>query len=279
MEGWIKLHRKIRSNPVFNDLQLCRLWMICLLEASHKQREQPIGRQVVLLESGQFITGRFDLHAMYNNGLKRSDHVAEYTVWRWLQTLERQGLVSINSSNKYSIVSVLNWSFYQNSEQQNEQLNEQQMSSKCSTNEQLVSTNKNVKNDKNVENEKKKDMYSHEFESFWNEYPRKIGKKECFKTFSKNLKDGEMAAVMIKCAINYRDQCKRLKTEIQYIKHPKSFLNEERFKDYLEGGNGNEEFGRNDGSQTGGSQTKSEYAHLDDNEPFTGELELDPSIL
>jgi len=160
MQGWIKLHRKIRSNPVFNDLQLYRLWTICLLEASHASREQPIGKQIVSLEPGQFVTGRYDLHAMYNSGLKRSDHVAEYTVWRWLLALEKHGLVSINSSNKFSTVSVVNWSFYQEPEQQNEQDNEQQVSSKRASNEQQVSTNKNVKNLKNERIKELKTSYA-----------------------------------------------------------------------------------------------------------------------
>lgn len=49
MDGWIKLHRKIRENPVFNDMNLFRLWMICLTEATHKERDQMIGKQIVKL--------------------------------------------------------------------------------------------------------------------------------------------------------------------------------------------------------------------------------------
>ncbi|AZS17411.1 hypothetical protein [Paenibacillus lutimineralis] len=167
MKGWIRLHRKVRDNPVFNDLQLFRLWTICLTEAAHKSYEQPVGRQVVSLEPGQFVTGRFDLHDLYNRGLKRSDKVAaEFTVWRWLQSLEKQGLVSIKSSNKFSIVTVVNWAFYQGDEQINEQqneqelsiklaTNEQELSIKLATNEQELSTNKNVKNLENEKNDKK----------------------------------------------------------------------------------------------------------------------------
>ncbi|MFS8215588.1 DUF4373 domain-containing protein [Paenibacillus polymyxa] len=80
-----------------------------------------------------------------------------------------------------------------------------------------------------------KDMFSNEFETFWNEYPRKIGKKECYKKWLQVIKK-ESPELIIQCAINYRLQCDRLKTETQFIKHPKSFLNEDRYKDYLEGG-------------------------------------------
>ncbi|WP_238162440.1 hypothetical protein [Cohnella sp. AR92] len=149
MEGWIKLHRKIRANPIFNDIELLRLWMICLLEATHKERDQLVGRQVVRLMPGEFVTGRFSLQSMYNNGLSREQQKSPTTVWRWLETLENGEFLSIKSSNKFSVVSILNWHKYQNDEQQNEQ----QVSNKRAASEQQVSTNKNVKNYKNEKND------------------------------------------------------------------------------------------------------------------------------
>jgi uncharacterized membrane protein len=126
------------------------------MEATWKPIDQPVGNQVVHLEPGQFVTGRFDLHGLYNNGMRKRDHASEYTVWRWLMTLESLELLSIKSSNKYSVVSIVNWGIYQaieqNDEQQNEQDDEQDMSSKCATDEQQMSTNKNLKNLKNVKN-------------------------------------------------------------------------------------------------------------------------------
>lgn len=71
MQGWIKLHRKLRNNPVFNNPNLLRLWLICLTEASHTSRKQMIGNQVVDLSPGQFVTGRFDIAEMFNEGLKK----------------------------------------------------------------------------------------------------------------------------------------------------------------------------------------------------------------
>jgi len=152
LQGWIKLHRKIRSNAIFNDLQLFRLWVICLTEATHKGYDQPLGRQLLRVEQGQFITGRFDLHEMYNRGLKPKDRVAEKTVWRWLEKLQELEYLTIKTTNKYSIVSIDNWALYQGNEFDGDQLNDQQMTNKCPTNDQLMTTNKNVKNVKNDNN-------------------------------------------------------------------------------------------------------------------------------
>lgn len=151
MKGWIKLHRKVRDNPIFNDMRLFRLMIICLTEASHKDHEQLVGSQLVHLKSGEFVTGRFDLHRMYLEGLKHSEYVSEITVWRWLRKLENLDFLNIKSNNKFTVVSITNWSLYQNDDQENEQ----QMNNKRSTNEQQMITNKNGKNVKNGENEKK----------------------------------------------------------------------------------------------------------------------------
>lgn len=155
MQGWIKLHRKIRANAIFNNHQLYRLWTICLLTATHKRREQIVGNQTVLLSPGQFVTGRFELHSEYNNGLKKKDQVSEYTVWRWLISLEKGGFLSIKTSNKFSVVTIDNWALYQGSDGEHEQQNEQQVSNRCTTNEQQMSTNKNVKNKENEKNDEK----------------------------------------------------------------------------------------------------------------------------
>lgn len=158
MGGWIKFYRKIRTNPIFNDLQLYRLWSICLMEASHKEHDQPVGKQVVRLDPGQFVTGRYDLKDMYNNGLKQNERVGESTVWRWLKGLENRGYLTINSNSKFSLISIVKWRDYQGedekNEQQDEQQNEQQVNSKWTASGQQVDTNKNGNKGKNGEKDK-----------------------------------------------------------------------------------------------------------------------------
>lgn len=140
--GWIKLHRNIMGSDIFNDLQLYRLWTLCLMKATHKEKEVLIGRQTVHLQPGQFITGREAVHELYNNGLKPKDKVkGKSTVYRWLEALEMNGCLNIKKTTKYSMVTVTNWQEYQQSEHQFEQ----QMNNKRTTNEHKQEV-KNIKN-------------------------------------------------------------------------------------------------------------------------------------
>jgi DnaD/phage-associated family protein len=141
VQGWIKLHRKIIENPIFSDPFLLKLWIYCLVKASHKEHDQLVGNQIVHLQPGQFITGRQSLHEDYNKDMKPAQKVAESTLWRWLNNFEKWQKVNIKKTNKFSIITILNWDSYQESEQQ--------VNIKWTSNEQQMDTNKNVKNVKN----------------------------------------------------------------------------------------------------------------------------------
>lgn len=138
VSGWIKLHRKIREKAVWQDPEMLKLWIYCLLKASHRESEEMIEKQKVKIGPGQFVTGRFILADEYNKGAKPSKVVPANTLWRWLKRFEEWGMLSIKSTNKYSVVTIKKWHAYQQ--------NEQQMNNRWATDEQQVSTYKNVKN-------------------------------------------------------------------------------------------------------------------------------------
>jgi len=66
-------------------------------------------------------------------------------------TLEMLGNVSIKTSNKYSLITIVNWERYQCSSHQSVQQNELVTSSKCAADVQHACTNKNDKNEKKKE--------------------------------------------------------------------------------------------------------------------------------
>ena len=60
--------------------------------------------------------------------------------------------LDIKANNKFSVVTIRNWRFYQGTDNKNRQQNQQQIDNKLTTNWQQTDTNKNVKNVKNVKN-------------------------------------------------------------------------------------------------------------------------------
>lgn len=176
MNGWIKLHRKILDSPVFAEPGMLKLWVYCLLKATHKSREVLLGQSVIKLEPGQFITGRNSLAKDYNSGIKPKNQVSESTLWRWLLLLENAGNLNIKKTNKYSIVTIGKWAFYQELEQEDIS----KMNSKRTTDEQQMNTNKNVKNEKekNIIAEIKdlRQQYSSEIQAIIDDYWNAIKK-------------------------------------------------------------------------------------------------------
>lgn len=76
--------------------------------------------------------------------------------------------------------------------------------------------------------------YTPAFEQFWEIYPRKIGKGEAYKKYKARRNDGYSDDELRAAAESYALQCRKLKTEKQYIKHPKTFLSDSLpFLDFL----------------------------------------------
>ena len=129
-DTWIKLYRKLLKSPIFENEKALKIWIWCLLKATHIEREQLVGQQIIHLEKGQFIFGR----EKASEELK----MTESTVYKYIKLLEKLQMISINSNNKFSVVSIEKWEDYQDKKQQD--------NNKITTKEQQSNTNNNVKN-------------------------------------------------------------------------------------------------------------------------------------
>lgn len=131
--GWIKLYRKLLHSPIFSSEKGLKVWVWCLLKASHGGYEQYVGRTLVRLQPGQFVFGR--KVAAGELRMKQS------TVWDWISQLKSDSYIDIKPQSKYSVISVKNWSEYQG--------NDSKSDNKATTDRQQTDTNKNDKNVKN----------------------------------------------------------------------------------------------------------------------------------
>ncbi|MCI8362241.1 MAG: hypothetical protein HFJ41_03780 [Clostridia bacterium] len=127
---WLKLYRKLLKSPIFENEKALKIWIWCLLKATHIEREQLVGQQIVHLEKGQFIFGR--------NKASEELKMTESTIYKYIKLLEKLQMISINSNNKFSIVTIEKWEDYQDKKQED--------NNKITTEEQQSNTNKNVKN-------------------------------------------------------------------------------------------------------------------------------------
>lgn len=105
MSGWIKLHRSLCSSAVGAHPEYLAVWIHLLLMASHKPTERLVGRQVVKLEPGQLVFGR---HAF-----SQKTGVSEAVIRGALKALEALQQITIKSTTKYSVISILKWDLYQ----------------------------------------------------------------------------------------------------------------------------------------------------------------------
>ena len=152
-QGYIKLYRQITDTPVWADSDKLKLWLMCLMKATHDEKTQVVGNQIIELKAGQFITGRSALSDEFNRDVKKDRRVDGLTLFRWLSLFEKMEMLNIKKTNKYSLVTVLNWDKYQGQR---------------TSNEQQLNTNKNDKNVKNVKNEKKEDICYQQIADMYN---------------------------------------------------------------------------------------------------------------
>jgi len=134
MSGFVLLHRKITESAVFDNPDLLRVWIWCLCEAYYTEQVKLIGLQEVVIQAGQFATGR--------KKAAEKLKLSESTFWRYLKTLEKLDMISIKANNKFSVITVVNWGLYQNKDEI--------LDNKRTANEQQMDTKNKVNKDNNT---------------------------------------------------------------------------------------------------------------------------------
>lgn len=71
----------------------------------------------------------------------------------------------------------------------------------------------------------------YDFDTFWSEYPRKVGKDKCLKWFKSHKPKPDLVSKMVE-AIKQQKQSKQW-SDPQYIPHPYTWLNQGRWEDEL----------------------------------------------
>jgi len=223
--GWVKLHRKLMSKGYYKKSEIVHLWIHILLRANHKPKEHYWNKENIIIQTGQFITGR--------KKLSEETGINESMVERILKILENEQQIEQQKTTKFRLITVKNWVSYQIKDLPEQQI-EQQVNNKRTTDEQQVNTNNNDNKENNEKNEEEKRLppvktpAELEFENFWNLYNKKVGSKE--KILKKFLKLSEVDRNKI-----FETLPEYLKStpDKQYRKHPETYLNNHSWNDEI----------------------------------------------
>lgn len=143
------------DNWVYEDAEYLKIWITFLLEATHKPYKKLIGNNIEFLERGQFVFGR----KKYSQRL----NIKEWKIQKATELFVQDEMIKvIKRTNKYTIYEVVNYSLYQQQNQQEEtseitgleqskqQQHRQQNNSKASTEQQQSNTLQEYKNIRNI---------------------------------------------------------------------------------------------------------------------------------
>ena len=133
--GYIRTWRKVLDSGWLKNHKLWAFWSYCLLKASYREYDAIVGLQVVHLLPGQFVFGL--KKATLETGLSIQE------IRTIIAFLIKAGNLTIKSTNKFSIITIMNWGMYQSDDSDHNN-----QSNKPLTNEQQHTNIKTLKNKK-----------------------------------------------------------------------------------------------------------------------------------
>ena len=137
--SWIKLHRSLVDSAVFKDAEILKVWIWILCKVTYRTKTEIEKKQVVEVQPGQMIvTSRKEAAEELN--------ITENKYRKAIDLLEQLGCIAKKSTNKFTLISVVKWGFFQGAEDEFHQ----QTTNKPPTNHQQTTSLYNKKNYKNI---------------------------------------------------------------------------------------------------------------------------------
>jgi hypothetical protein len=106
--GYIKLFRSIKKHWLWKESRKktpFEAWMDLMLRACHSDLKEPIGPDFIVVKRGQILTSQLKLSKDWMWSRK--------AVTFFLRALERDNMVDIKCTNKWSMITICNYATYQ----------------------------------------------------------------------------------------------------------------------------------------------------------------------
>ena len=133
MNGWIRLDRGIQDNFLWQEPEALKLWLYLLMAASLTDKATAFNGQMLNIKRGQLVFGLNAASARLNISIRR---LRKYLNW-----FESDDMIDKQVTNKFSIISITNYSQYQDTGKQASSKS-QATAKQTSTTIQVTSNNK-----------------------------------------------------------------------------------------------------------------------------------------
>ena len=110
MNGWIRLDRAIQDNFLWQEPEALKLWLYLLMAASLTDKATAFNGQMLNIKRGQLVFGLNAASARLNISIRR---LRKYLNW-----FESDDMIDKQITNKFSIISITNYSQYQDTGKQ-----------------------------------------------------------------------------------------------------------------------------------------------------------------
>lgn len=191
MSGWIKLHRGIFDHWIASDPDYLCVWLRMLTDANFEDKKHLFNGSLIEIKRGQII---FGLEAW---STKTGVTIAKLR--RLIDMLEKDKMINRQKTNKFSLISILNYTRYQDDDRQNASKSQaedkQNATPKELKNIRIKEVNTLVDSDESpalVSKKKKPSAFDdmkvtyqeRAFNVFWSEVEKKkVGKADALKAF------------------------------------------------------------------------------------------------
>jgi len=159
-KGWVKFHREQFVNWI-SKKPFCDgyAWTYLYSQANHKKGMVNFRNEYIEVERGQLLTSKLKLQKIFGWTYR---HVENF-----LLALKNDENIRYRTTNRYIVITVVNYEKYQGSDKQNGEQNGEQSKNRLGTEQEQIrneaTQTRRIKNDKNVNNEKKKKEISFDF--------------------------------------------------------------------------------------------------------------------
>lgn len=188
-----------------------RVFVHLLLTANHADQRW----MGFTIKRGQVVCGR--------NSLSKSLNISEQSIKTALRSLKSTNEITIQSTNRFSVVTICNYDNYQSKENPINQPDNQLTNQQLTSNQPATNHKQECKNEKNEKNKTPEIV-----ELIYNCYPKKVDRPSALRAILKAIRKFDGALVLEKTkafasAWNGSD--------LQFCPYPATWYNGERFND------------------------------------------------